>query len=136
MCPAPQERERRFSLGPGWFAVKVLRMDIQGVPRFDLGYIIHRDYWRQGYALEACRGLVTWAEQHGLPELVASDKSEYIAIAARLAGNLEVLGSLRATLRERMSRSPLTDEVRFTRHLEDASRNVFLAAHQKHCIAG
>ncbi|MEM9624330.1 MAG: GNAT family N-acetyltransferase [Pseudomonadota bacterium] len=72
--------------------VGIMRMDIQGTPRFDLGYIIHRDYWRQGYALEACRGLVTWAQEQRLPELVATmatDNLPSAGVAQKLGMRLE-----------------------------------------------
>ena len=35
---------------------------------FDLGYIIHKDFWRQGYGREAVYG----AKEQGIGELVAN----------------------------------------------------------------
>jgi protein O-GlcNAc transferase len=56
----------------------------------------------------------------GLRELAAKTPAEYVAIAARLAGNLTRLRELRATLRARLRASPLMDGKRFARHMEDA----------------
>jgi len=58
-------------------------------------------------------------ETVGLEELVARDGEEYVAIAARLAGDLPRLAQLRSTMRERMRASPLMDERGFARELED-----------------
>ena len=62
----------------------------------------------------------------GLTELVASAPQEYVAIAARLASDLERLAGLRAGLRERMTNSPLTDAGRFARNLEQAYRDMWV----------
>ncbi len=56
----------------------------------------------------------------GLADCVAHDSGEYVAIAARLAGDLERLAGLRAGLRERMRSSPLMQEAQFVRRLEQA----------------
>jgi len=55
-----------------------------------------------------------------LPELIAADEADYVAIAVGLAGDLERLAELRMGLRDRFRRSPLADYPRFTRDLEDA----------------
>ena len=39
---------------------------------FDLGYIIHKDFWRQGYGREAVCGAIAWAKEQGIGELVAN----------------------------------------------------------------
>ncbi len=54
----------------------------------------------------------------GLGEYVTRDAGEYVAICARLAGDLAQLAALRAGLRERMRRSPLMDETGSARALE------------------
>jgi predicted O-linked N-acetylglucosamine transferase (SPINDLY family)/predicted SAM-dependent methyltransferase len=54
----------------------------------------------------------------GLEDLVTRSVDDYIAKAASLASDLGRLAELRAGLRERVRRSPLTDEVGFTRTLE------------------
>jgi predicted O-linked N-acetylglucosamine transferase (SPINDLY family) len=61
----------------------------------------------------------------GLHELVAESADEYVAIAARLAGDVARLTELRATLRARMASSPLVDFSGFTRNLEAAYRRMW-----------
>lgn len=56
----------------------------------------------------------------GLTGWVAADQEEYLAIAARWAEDLSGLADLRAGLRERLRRSPVTDAARFTDCLESA----------------
>jgi len=62
----------------------------------------------------------------GMTELVAQTPEEYVAIASRLAGDLDRLAALRAGLRERMANSPLTDAKRFTLNLEKAYREMWI----------
>ncbi|PVX73228.1 tetratricopeptide repeat protein [Paraburkholderia unamae] len=61
----------------------------------------------------------------GLGELIAQDDTQYVQIVTRLAGDLERLANLRANLRRTVERSPLVDGVRFTRHLENALRELW-----------
>jgi predicted O-linked N-acetylglucosamine transferase (SPINDLY family) len=61
----------------------------------------------------------------GLPELVAETPDQYLDVAAALVRDPQRLASLRATLRERMRSSALTDAVRFTRDLENAYRTMW-----------
>jgi predicted O-linked N-acetylglucosamine transferase (SPINDLY family) len=61
----------------------------------------------------------------GLPELIATTPDEYVAKAVDLAHDLEKLQSLRKSLRDVMSRSPLTDAKKFTHHLEEAYRKIW-----------
>jgi protein O-GlcNAc transferase len=61
----------------------------------------------------------------GLGDCIAGSADEYLAIAQRLAGDLPRLGALRASLRERMRASPLTDGARFTRNLEALYRQAW-----------
>jgi predicted O-linked N-acetylglucosamine transferase (SPINDLY family) len=58
----------------------------------------------------------------GLPELAAETPAEYVAIAARLAGEPSRLQEWRGTLRQRMRQSPLMDAPRFARQMEQAYR--------------
>ncbi len=58
----------------------------------------------------------------GLSDLVARTEQEYVAIAARLAGDLDRLQALRAGLRARMLATALTDGPRYTRGYENALR--------------
>ena len=56
----------------------------------------------------------------GLQDLVATTRDGYVECAVGLARDLDRLRSLRASLRERMARSPLLDAAGFARDLEDA----------------
>jgi len=67
----------------------------------------------------------------GLPELIADGPDEFVRIAAELAGDLERLSQLRATLRQRMQKSPLMDRPRFARNIEAAYRSMW----QRWCAA-
>jgi protein O-GlcNAc transferase len=61
----------------------------------------------------------------GLPELIAQNQEEYLAIAVRLARDISRLRTLRHSLRERLMASPLTDNVTFTRNLERLYRQIW-----------
>jgi predicted O-linked N-acetylglucosamine transferase (SPINDLY family) len=71
---------------------------------------------------------VTFAGRHsfthvvnaGLPELVATDEDDYVAIAAGLAADLARLAMMRARLRLVMASSPVCDTRRFARDFCDA----------------
>jgi len=61
----------------------------------------------------------------GLPEWIAPSAKEYVRRAVRFAGERDLLRELRGSLRERMRASPLMDEERFTRDLEQAYREMW-----------
>jgi predicted O-linked N-acetylglucosamine transferase (SPINDLY family) len=61
----------------------------------------------------------------GLSEMAAATPEKFAAIAVKLAGDLQRLGDLRATLRERMQNSPLMDAPRFARGVEAAYRSMW-----------
>ncbi|MBE0614761.1 MAG: tetratricopeptide repeat protein [Burkholderiales bacterium] len=61
----------------------------------------------------------------GLPQLVARDSAEFLAIAADLASDTEKLQALRAGLREAMRVSPLCDAAGYTRALEAIYRGIW-----------
>ena len=61
----------------------------------------------------------------GLPEWIAPSAAEYVRRAVRFAGERDLLTELRGSLRERMLASPLMDEERFTRDLEQAYREMW-----------
>jgi hypothetical protein len=61
----------------------------------------------------------------GLGELVAETVDEYVAIAARTAGKLAWLAEQRATLRERLLSSPISDAPTYTRAVETAYRTMW-----------
>jgi predicted O-linked N-acetylglucosamine transferase (SPINDLY family) len=61
----------------------------------------------------------------GLSELIANSPEEYVQIAAKLAGDLPRLASLRAALRSSMQNSRLTDGTAFARGVESAYRSIW-----------
>ncbi len=63
----------------------------------------------------------------GLSELVAHSDEQFVKIAIDWAGDLDRLGKLRSTLRQRMERSPLMDRARFARNVEAAYRQMWRA---------
>jgi len=71
------------------------------------------------------RGGLSILSNLGLPELVAHDAEQYLRIAEELAGDLARLAGLRATLRQRMQNSPLTDAPRFAGNVEAAYRQMW-----------
>jgi len=56
---------------------------------------------------------------------VANDAEQYVRICLELANDLTHLRALRASLRERMEKSPLMDATRFARHVEAAYRTMW-----------
>ena len=62
----------------------------------------------------------------GMSDWVAQSKQEFIALAARHAGDLATLAALRAGLRRKLENSILMDGGRFTRDLEDLYRRMWL----------
>jgi protein O-GlcNAc transferase len=71
------------------------------------------------------RGGLSLLSNAGLADLVASSVADYVEIAAALARDLPRLASLRATLRDRLQRSPLMDTARFARAVEAAYRTMW-----------
>jgi len=61
----------------------------------------------------------------GLTELIAWSPEAWVHTILELARDLPRLSMLRATLRERMRKSPLMDGPRFARHVEAAYRNMW-----------
>jgi protein O-GlcNAc transferase len=61
----------------------------------------------------------------GLPELIAQTLEQYIDIATKLACDVEELSTLRQTMRDRLSSSPLLDAPRFARAVEEAYREMW-----------
>jgi protein O-GlcNAc transferase len=61
----------------------------------------------------------------GLQELVAERPDQFVSIAAALAGDVPRLCELRATLRDRLRASPLSDGQRFARAVEAAYREMW-----------
>ena len=71
------------------------------------------------------RGGASILSNLGLKQLIATDRDQYVSIAAALAGDLPRLSRLRATLRDRMRLSPLMDGPQFTRDVEAAFRTMW-----------
>ncbi len=67
--------------------VGIVRAQVRGRNVWDLGYIIHHPFWRQGYALEAARGAIDHAAALGVEEVVATMAVDNEASSA-LAENL------------------------------------------------
>jgi predicted O-linked N-acetylglucosamine transferase (SPINDLY family) len=61
----------------------------------------------------------------GADDLVAHSEDEYVAIAARLAGDPARLRDFRAGLRAAMAASPLCDGPAFARAMEAAYRDMW-----------
>lgn len=73
------------------------------------------------------RAGVSMLTNAGLPELIARDADEYLAIAQRLAQDLDALQALRQGLRARLQASPMMDAAGFTADLEAAYRQMWRA---------
>jgi predicted O-linked N-acetylglucosamine transferase (SPINDLY family) len=65
----------------------------------------------------------------GLPELAAKSPSDFVRLAIAYANNWNLLADIRANLRPRMQASPLMDEPRFAKNIEQAYRTMW----QQHC---
>jgi predicted O-linked N-acetylglucosamine transferase (SPINDLY family) len=63
----------------------------------------------------------------GLPDWVASTRTEYVAKAIAFANDLVSLSDLRSSLRQKVLMSPLFDAPRFARHFEQALWQIWLA---------
>lgn len=61
----------------------------------------------------------------GMPELIANTPEEYVAIAIRLASDLDILSKIRKDIRSKMSASPLTNASLFIASLEQAYRDMW-----------
>jgi predicted O-linked N-acetylglucosamine transferase (SPINDLY family) len=72
----------------------------------------------------AARSGVSILTTLGLPELIASDDDDYVAINVRLATDGSWRDGLRGTLRARMQASPLMDAAHFVRGFEDGVRRM------------
>lgn len=68
---------------------------------------------------------VTILTNAGMPELIAKTAEDYVSLAVRLATDREWLRRLRSGMRERVEKSPLMDQQRFARNMEDAYRGMW-----------
>lgn len=67
--------------------VGIVRTELEGEWVNDLGYIVHQEFWRQGYAFEAAYGAVQWATAKCLQSLeanMAADNEASVALAEKL----------------------------------------------------
>jgi protein O-GlcNAc transferase len=60
-----------------------------------------------------------------MKDCIAGTKEEYLSVARGLSSDVDKLDGLRATLRDRMMKSPLCDGKTFTANLEDAYRTMW-----------
>ncbi len=74
----------------------------------------------------AARHAVSHLNNVGLADWVAQDSAGYIARAIAAAQDVPALASLRASLRQRITASPLMDAPRFGRALADALRHAWI----------
>jgi predicted O-linked N-acetylglucosamine transferase (SPINDLY family) len=63
----------------------------------------------------------------GLPDWIAADADDYVKLAARRAGELQLLQQLRQELRPRLLASPIFDAPSFARNFESAMRDMWRA---------
>ena len=79
------------------------------------------------FAGQTLRSRATGSILHhlGLNELVANTPEAYVALAADLAGYLVRLETLRTTLRERITTSPLCDAPAYAHSVEAAYRDMW-----------
>ncbi len=82
------------------------------------------------------RAGVSMLSNAGLTELIARDSEEYLAIARRLAQDLDALQALRSGLRARVQASPMMNAAVFTANLEAAYRQMWHAWCEKIARAG
>jgi predicted O-linked N-acetylglucosamine transferase (SPINDLY family) len=73
----------------------------------------------------AGRMVASVLSQAGLRDWLARDADEYVAIAARAAGDLDAMAALRSGMRQRMAASALCDAARFAGELEQAYRGMW-----------
>jgi protein O-GlcNAc transferase len=73
----------------------------------------------------ASRGGASILQNLGLGELIAQDTKQYVEIGRQLSSDLSRLSSIRASLRNRLRNSPLMDETRFARDVEEAYRRMW-----------
>ena len=63
----------------------------------------------------------------GLGELASECIEDYVATAVALAGNIDLLDALHRELRDRMRASPVMDQERYIREMEDCYRAIWAA---------
>ena len=78
-----------------------------------------------GGASHVARVGVSLLTHAGLPNWIATSRSDYVRIAVQNANSVQVLKALRPELRSQMLASELSDPKRFTSHLESCYRRIW-----------
>jgi [ribosomal protein S5]-alanine N-acetyltransferase len=73
--------------------VGMMRSPVKGKEEVDLGYIIHADHWRKGYAIEAASAVLRFGTEKKLPRIVANMAHDNIA-SQRVAERLGMIKEL------------------------------------------
>ena len=73
--------------------VGMFRTSVNGKEEVDLGYIIHTDHWRNGYAIEAASAVLQFGTEKKLPRIVANMAHDHIA-SQRVAERLGMIKEL------------------------------------------
>ncbi len=91
------DRENGSSLGQ----VGLIRQEVEGVMELEIGYLVHRPFWRRGYAIEAASGVRDWARKTlGLRRVVSLIRPENFPSQA-VARRLGMAPERRVVFRER-----------------------------------
>ncbi|HEY3876720.1 MAG TPA: GNAT family N-acetyltransferase [Candidatus Kapabacteria bacterium] len=65
----------------------LMRVEVNGNPEVDLGYILQADRWQKGYATEAALAILRFGKEKGLPRMIAHmahDHTKSQRVAERL----------------------------------------------------
>ena len=68
---------------------------------WDMGYCVHKDYWRQGYATEMIRALISWGCDRGGRSFTAAVAKENVgsnAVLRKLGFHIEKTGKFKKRL--------------------------------------
>lgn len=79
---------------------------------------------------DAPAGRAGWSQLNnlGLEQLAATSEAGFVRLAGEVCGKLDELAGLRASLRDRLAHSPLSDGAAFARHVEAAYRTMWQQA--------
>ena len=71
----------------------LMRTEVNGNPEVDLGYILHTDYQKRGFGIEAAQAALMFGAETGLPRIVANMAHDNIA-SQRVAERLGMVKEL------------------------------------------